>query len=87
MAHCYHPSRIGVHPPASQAECSAGLIRATDHLQAVCVDAGMYCGARAYLEIGPDAHFRAYERYRGDPKLAAYAEYQVTDLTEMVCKK
>jgi hypothetical protein len=31
-------------------------------MQAVCVDAGMYLGGRAFLEITQDGHFRAYEK-------------------------
>ncbi len=61
MAFCYDPRRIGVHPPSSQAECSDGLIRPTLGLQAVCVDGGMYAGARAFLEIDPNGYFIAHQ--------------------------
>ena len=40
-----------MHPPEDQAECSLGLVRASPHMLGVCVDGGMYLGARAYLEI------------------------------------
>jgi hypothetical protein len=55
-------------------------------LQAVCVDGGMYLGARAYLEIGSDGHFRAFEKYRGSPNSAQYNTFHPTDLTEITCK-
>jgi hypothetical protein len=56
-------------------------------LQAVCVDGGMYLGARAYLEIGSDGHFRAFEKYRGSPNSAQYNTFHPTDLTEITCKR
>jgi hypothetical protein len=51
MAWCYNPRSPGTHPPEEQAECSLGLVRPSSHLLGVCVDGGMYLGARAYLEI------------------------------------
>lgn len=85
MAHCYHPSQPGHHPHPSQAECSSGLIRASKYLQSICVDAGMYLGARAYLEIGADAHFRIYQKYFGLPSENTFNTYQVKDFTDLVC--
>lgn len=83
MAYCYNPQQPGVHPPISQAECSQGLVRAAARLQSVCVDGGMYLGARAFLEIGRDAHFRAHEYY--EHKIGA-GGFQVKDLTSIACK-
>eukprot|EP01036_Dinobryon_divergens_P036455 gene36455-47466_t len=36
-------------------------VRFTDGLRAVCVDAAMYMGYKAFLEIGIDGHFRSFE--------------------------
>lgn len=86
MAFCYSPRHMGQHPPSHVAECADGLVRASHLLQAVCVDGGMYIGARAYLELTRDAHFVAHERYRGDPGSVGYTDYQKRDLTSVVCK-
>lgn len=86
MAFCYSPRQINVHPSSHIAECSAGLVRASHKLQSVCVDGGMYLGARAYLELTKDAHFVAHERYVGDKKKVEYDTYQQRDLTKAVCK-
>lgn len=83
MAWCYHPRAIGVHPPDSFAECSLGLVRGTSDLAAICVDGGMYCGARAFLEITPSGHFIAHER-RGDAKTTPWTS---RDLTTQACHK
>jgi len=61
MAYCYDPRNPDVHPPESQAECSLGLIRPSTNLRSICVDGGMYAGARTYLEITPDKHFRTHQ--------------------------
>lgn len=82
MAYCYNPQAPGVHPPLSQAECSLGLVRTAKHLQSVCVDGGMYLGARAFLEIGCDAHFRAHEYYESKQSKG----FQVKDLSNIACK-
>lgn len=84
MAYCYNPAQPGVHPPRSQAECNQGLVRAAKHLQSVCVDGGMYLGARAFLEIGCDAHFRAHEYYEN--KAAGTSGFQIRDLSNFACK-
>jgi hypothetical protein len=86
MAFCYQRSKPNVHPPPSQAECSLGLVRGTANLQSVCADGGLYLGARAFLEIGGDAHFRAYQRYRGYQTDPLYDTYQVRDLTAELCR-
>ncbi len=83
MAFCYQKRQPGIHPPDAQAECSLGLVRPTNDLSAVCVDGGMYLGARAYLEIGLDGHMRAYERRGEEHKVA----WKVKDLTEETCGK
>jgi hypothetical protein len=62
MAFCYSKRRPNVHPPDTHAECGLGLIRSTADLSGFCVDGGMYLGARTFLEIGTDGHFRSYER-------------------------
>jgi len=86
MAFCYSPRHMNLHPPSNVGECAAGLVRASHLLQAVCVDGGMYIGARAYLELSRDAHFVAHERYRGDASSVGYDNYQQRDLTSAVCK-
>jgi hypothetical protein len=73
LPHCYYVQIVTV-----SHSCSI--------LQAVCVDGGMYLGARAYLEIGSDGHFRAFEKYRGSPNSAQYNTFHPTDLTEITCK-
>ena len=85
MAYCYDPRRPDVHPPLSSSECNLGLVRASENLQASCVDGGMYVGARAFLEIGVDAHFRTYQQYQLPAKDPDYAKYQVKDLTNIAC--
>ena len=83
MAYCYDPRYPDVHPPDSQAECILGLTRATADLSAVCVDGGMYLGARTFLEIGTDNHFRAYERRGAEGKVP----WKMTDFTKDLCGK
>ena len=87
MAYCYNPSSPGIHPPAGSAECALGLVRASAHLQAICVDGGMWLGAHAYMVIGSDGHYRSYQKYWGDKKNPLYNTYQETDLTEAICSK
>ncbi|KAJ1392890.1 hypothetical protein B484DRAFT_459368 [Ochromonadaceae sp. CCMP2298] len=95
MAWCYDPRREGVHPPLQQTECALGLVRPTHDLQSVCVDGGMYLGARAYLTIGVDAHFRAHQAHvpfvggmagTGVDTGAGVGAYQVRDLTAAACR-
>lgn len=82
MAYCYNPSKPGVHPPIQQAECNLGLVRRSVNLVGVCVDGGMYLGARAYLEISDvDGHFRSYQRM-GE---AGKTDWAVHDFTAEVC--
>lgn len=80
MAHCYDPRNPLKHPPRDQGECSLGLIRGTKGLAAICVDGGMYSGARTYLEVGIDGHIRAYERY-GDHD----TPWTYKDMTQELC--
>lgn len=80
MAFCYSPRYPNVHPPDSHAECALGLIRATNDLSGFCVDGGMYVGARAFMEIGVDGHFRSFER-RGN----ADVPFKVRDFTTEKC--
>lgn len=81
MAHCYSRARPGVHPPNTRAECARGLVRGSVDLSVVCVDGGMYLGARAFLEIGVDGRLRAWER-RGEE---GEVNWEVHDLTEQHC--
>ncbi len=81
MAFCYDPRYPEVHPPDSQAECSLGLIRSTVDLTSLCVDGGMYLGARAFLEIGSDGHVRAFERRGVD----GVVPWKTVDYTASLC--
>lgn len=83
MAFCYDPRAPGKHPPDHVAECSLGLIRASSGLQSVCVDAGMYAGARGFLEITRQGRYIAYER-RGDINTTPWKR---KDLTLEFCGK
>lgn len=81
MAFCYDPRSPGKHPSDYVAECALGLIRPSTRLQSVCVDGGMYAGARAFLEITPQGRYISYER-RGDP---ATTPWKARDLTREAC--
>jgi hypothetical protein len=76
-----------VHPPQSQSECALGLVRGDSarRLLAVCVDGGMYLGARAFLEIDQRGHFLAHEQYRQPKSHKDYGKYITLDLTEEAC--
>ena len=52
-------------------------VRFTEGLRAVCVDAAMYMGYKAFLEIGIDGHFRSFEVHDGS--------LVETDLTIRAC--
>lgn len=80
MAFCYDPRDPTTTPPASQAECSLGLVRATPDHSAICVDGGMYAGARAFLEIDQHGHFLAHERWGNDD-----TSWKATNLTAKYC--
>ena len=83
MAWCYYRRYPGIHPPLSQAECNLGLIRSSEDLSAICVDGGMYLGARAFLEITSYGNFIAYER-RGPANLTPWI---ARNLTDIICLK
>lgn len=85
VAHCYSYDhmRSGLHPNPKDEECAQGLIRANDDLLAVCLDGGMVMGARAFLEIGSDGHFRKFERQLVSEHLLG--DWMVTDLTNTKC--
>lgn len=83
MAHCYHPSRPNIHPTLDVLECSLGLVRASDDFNNICVDGGMYCGARAFLEINVNNHFLIHER-RGDEENTPWT---MSDMTLKFCKE
>eukprot|EP01031_Cornospumella_fuschlensis_P025996 gene25996-31391_t len=82
MAFCYSKRQPDVHPPDYQAECSLGLVRSTDDLSGVCVDGGMFLGARAFLEITPAGHMVAYERRGKEGEVP----WKIRDLTAETCK-
>ena len=52
-------------------------------MDAVCVDGGMYLGARAFLAIQPDGQFLSFEKDVHD--LAPSEEYLVRDLSKKLC--
>lgn len=74
MAHCYvyKHERTHTHPKSSENQCRKGLIRkavgAEGGTDGICIDGGMYLGARAYLTLdavpGSDTmvQFTAHER-------------------------
>ena len=64
MAFCFDPSNPEYYPREDEYECALGLIRATERMTAICTDAGMYAGARAYLEISDWRKFTAFEKQR-----------------------
>lgn len=81
MAWCYSPQTPDQHPPMEAYECSHGLVRPSRNLRSVCVDGGMYLGARAFLEIeGSSGHFVSHQRF-GDET----TPWVVRDLTEEAC--
>ena len=70
VAWCYthRNMKLNTHPTKTDYECSQGLIRAakSSHaLNGICIDGGMYMGARAYLQITRERDnisFQAFER-------------------------
>jgi hypothetical protein len=90
-AHCYDPRRLGMHPLPTEPGCEKGLIRVSNALAAVCVDGGMYMGARSFLEISPQGRFRAWERKYEDDDVDSMMsqttpQWVVRDLTAEVCE-
>lgn len=83
MAFCYDPRTPGVHPPDSVAECGHGLIRGTADLSSICVDGGMYAGARSFLEITPAGHLVSHE-LRPEEGSGAVV-WRRRDLSERLC--
>lgn len=55
-----------------------GSLRAVPDLNAICVDAGMYAGGRAYLEIDPRRHFIGHQQ-------DADGTWHQSDWSEQVC--
>jgi hypothetical protein len=80
MAYCYDPRRPDQHPPSQQADCARGLVRATVDVSGICVDGGMYLGARAFLQIDPDGRFTAWEK-----RLEKSTKWSVRPLNEPFC--
>lgn len=64
MAYCFDPSKPDYYPRKDEYECALGLVRGTNRMTAICTDAGMYAGARAYLEISDWRKFTAVEKQR-----------------------
>ena len=60
VAWCYTKHSTAI-PVVEDLECSHGLIRSTPNLEGICVDAGIYLGARAYLEITPQGGFISHQ--------------------------
>lgn len=77
MAWCYDPRNPEIHPPESQAECSLGLIRPSNNMRSICVDGGMYAGARTYLEITSEKHFITHQ--------LNHDGWKTRDLTQHFC--
>lgn len=53
------------------------IIRSTERLRSVCVDAGLMVGGRAYLSIEPRGRFYSHSKRR--------VEWIMTDLTAREC--
>ena len=87
VADCYKKYRgVSEHPPPDSTGCELGLVRRTKDMNAVCVDGGMYLGARTFLEISSQGSFISYERdvhdMDGDEDVR---EYNMRNLTQEVC--
>ncbi len=87
VADCYKMYRGTLeHPPPESTGCEKGLVRRTKDMNAVCVDGGMYLGARTFLEISSQGTFISYERdihdSDGDEDTS---EYNMRNLTQEVC--
>ena len=84
---CYRAYRgAEEHPPVDSKGCHRGLVRRTRDLKALCVDGGMYLGARAFLQISPDGKFTSFEKDVHDlDNDGIIAEYWTRKLTEEVC--
>lgn len=82
MAGCYHPKYPGVTPPLGFRDCGRGLVRASRNMRTVCVDGGMYLGARAFLQIDSrGGRMTAHQRY-GDEVTVPWETF---DLTRATC--
>jgi hypothetical protein len=72
LPRCYRDDALTSHTNSDDNKCDEHLIRHTEMLSAICVDAGMFLGARAYLELNQDAAVTAFEEltttYYGDKK-------------------
>ena len=80
VAECYR-QHFGENEPAlDSAGCGKGLIRKTPGFASVCVDGGMYLGARSYLEISSAGEFIAHEE-DGVSEI-----WQYRNLIDEVCK-
>ena len=87
VADCYRKYRGSLeHPPADSPGCEKGLVRRTKDMNAVCVDGGMYLGARTFLEITSNGAFISYERDVHDfDEDGDVTEYKMRNLTQEVC--
>jgi hypothetical protein len=66
-------------PSLFSAGCEKGLIRTTQGFASVCVDGGMYLGARTYLEISSSGDFYAHEED------GASEEWHTRNLIDGIC--
>ena len=62
-----------------------GKITYSKFMGSICIDAGMYIGGRAFLEISPNSRFRAYEKQLINSKSVDANNWLITDITETVC--
>ena len=87
VSECYRNYRGNEeHPPVDSIGCQKGLVRRTKNLNAVCVDGGMYLGARTFLQISADGKFVSFEKDIHDlDKDGLTAEYWTRELTDEVC--
>jgi hypothetical protein len=85
IAYCYH--RSGLPPTPGHADCDRGLIRSTAGHEAICVDGGMFLGARTYMEIGSDGMFRTYERDLIKVGSLDSQDWHLKDLTSDICSR
>jgi hypothetical protein len=86
IADCFH--RGGKQPMRESAECPRGLVRTTKDLHAICVDGGMFLGARAFLHVTVDGRLESHEialpSVDGE-KGADAGQWVVRDLADEAC--
>jgi len=60
IADCFRKN--GAAPYAESNKCHRGLVRATASMHAICVDGGMFLGARAFLHVTADGKFLSHQQ-------------------------